>query len=103
MDCCQDRGAVALDLDDTQTTIEVLNEAEALMEQRRKRALLEDVAALTINDQLTTYLGEPYEDIYVNVLKMLAQLERALGRPVQVEQRPIQQGRQTISDEEFHP
>ena len=36
-------------------------------------------------------------------LTAIAQLERALGRPVQVEQRPIQQVRQTISDEEFHP
>jgi hypothetical protein len=70
-----DRGTVALLLDDPDTTIDVLNQAEALMEQRREQALLADVAALTINDQMTTYLGEPYEDIYVNVLKMLAQLE----------------------------
>jgi outer membrane protein TolC len=35
-------------------------------------------------------------------LTAIAQLERALGRPVEVEQRSIQQVRQTISDEEFH-
>ncbi len=70
-----DRGTVALVLDDTPTTIRVLNEAEELMDQRRRRAFLEDLAAATVSDQLTTYLGEPYEDIYVNVLKMLAHLE----------------------------
>jgi hypothetical protein len=70
-----DRGTVALVLDDAPTTVEVLNEAEDLMDERRRRAVLEDLAAATISDQLTTYLGEPYEDIYVNVLKMLAHLE----------------------------
>jgi outer membrane protein TolC len=35
-------------------------------------------------------------------LTAIAQLERALGRPVQVEERSIQQVRQTISDEESH-
>ncbi|MHC4306326.1 MAG: COG3014 family protein [Planctomycetota bacterium] len=70
-----DRGTVALVLDDAPTTVEILNEAEDLMDERRKRAALEALAAATISDQLTTYLGEPYEDIYVNVLKMLAHLE----------------------------
>jgi hypothetical protein len=70
-----DRGTVALVLDDAPTTVEVLNEAEDLMAGRRKRAALEDLAAITVSDQATTYLGEPYEDIYVNVLKMLAHLE----------------------------
>ena len=36
-------------------------------------------------------------------LTSIAQLERALGRPVTIEQRPIQQVRQTISGEESHP
>jgi outer membrane protein TolC len=36
-------------------------------------------------------------------LTSIAQLERALGRPVKVEQRSIEQVRQTISGEEFHP
>jgi hypothetical protein len=70
-----DRGTVALVLDDAPTTVEILNEAEDLMDERRKRAALEKLAAITLSDQLTTYLGEPYEDIYVNVLKMLAHLE----------------------------
>jgi hypothetical protein len=70
-----DRGTVALVLDDTTTTIRVLNDAEALMDQRRKQTFLETLGAATINDQVTTYLGEPYEDIYINVLKMLAHLE----------------------------
>jgi hypothetical protein len=70
-----DRGTVALVLDDAPTTVEILNEAEDLMDERRKRAALEELAAITLSDQLTTYLGEPYEDIYVNVLKMLAHLE----------------------------
>jgi hypothetical protein len=33
------------------------------------------LGALLINDTLRRYTGEPYEDIYVNVLKMLAHLE----------------------------
>ena len=70
-----DRGTVALVLDDTSMTIEVLSEAEELMDQRRKRALLENLAVMTVSEQLATYLGEPYEDIYVNVLKLLAHLE----------------------------
>lgn len=36
-------------------------------------------------------------------LTSIAQLERALGRPVQIEREPIAQVRRTISDEEFHP
>jgi len=36
-------------------------------------------------------------------LTSIAQLERALGRPLAIEQRPIQQVRQTISGEDTHP
>lgn len=36
-------------------------------------------------------------------LTSIAQLERALGRPVDVERQPIEQVRRTISDEESHP
>ncbi len=70
-----DRGSVALALDDAPTAIDVFNQAETTMDTRRRQHPAETLAAILISDRLTPYLGEPYEDIYVNVMKMLAHLE----------------------------
>ncbi len=70
-----DRGAVALAIDHDDEAVTALDEAEALMEQRRSETFLESLGVLLINDRQGPYLGEPYEDMYVNVLKMLAHLE----------------------------
>lgn len=69
-----DRGSVALAVDDHETTLELLERAEAMMEVYRETAG-DEIARWLINDTAAPYRGEPYEDMYVNVLKLLAQLE----------------------------
>lgn len=69
-----DRGGVALALGDDAETIALLERAEAMMEVYRKTAG-DEIAQWLINDTAAPYRGEPYEDLYVNVLKLLAQLE----------------------------
>lgn len=70
-----DRGATALALSDTTTTLAKLEEAEKFTELRLQRTAADSAAAWLLNDSKTTYLTEPYEDLYVNVLKLIAQLE----------------------------
>lgn len=70
-----DRGAVALALGDTQTTIETLEKAEARMDIVRESGAADEAAKWLLNDTAAPYIGEPYEDLYVNVFKLLAQLE----------------------------
>jgi hypothetical protein len=83
-----DRGAVALALDDTQTTVDLLEKAESYMEVRREPTAGDEFARWLLNDTAAPYYGEPYEDIYVNVLKMLARLERGeIGGGATVEAR----------------
>ncbi len=69
-----DRGTVAQAMGDSTTTIDTLNRAEAIMDTERGENLGDVLSALLINDTLRRYTGEPYEDIYLNVFKMLAQL-----------------------------
>lgn len=71
-----DRGAVALAQDDTAKAIEMLEKAEAVMDVQRESTTGDEIARWLVNDTAAAYVGEPYEDIYVNVLKLLAQLER---------------------------
>lgn len=70
-----DRGSAALALGDADTAIAEFSAAEQRMEERRSERLDESAAVLLMNDTHKPYLGEPYEDMYVNVFKMLAQLE----------------------------
>lgn len=70
-----DRGATALALNDTTTTIAKLEDAERAIELRRERTGGDVAAMWLLSDADTAYLAEPYEDMYVNVLKLLAQLE----------------------------
>jgi hypothetical protein len=69
-----DRGAVALSQDQGDQTIALLNEAEDQIELARKN-VGDVVSQWVLNDTAAQYLPEPYEDMYVNVLKLLAQLE----------------------------
>lgn len=71
-----DRGAIALALDDQRTTIELLEKAEAWAEVHREPTTGDELSRWLINDTLAPYYAEPYEDIYINVLKLLAQMER---------------------------
>ncbi|TVQ62991.1 MAG: hypothetical protein EA379_04635 [Phycisphaerales bacterium] len=69
-----DIGSLSLAMGDTQRAIQALNNAEAIMDQRRSETLAESLGVLLINDSQRPYLGEPYEEMYLNVLKMLAHL-----------------------------
>jgi hypothetical protein len=70
-----DRGTVAQALGDSATTVETLNRAEDIMDRERGEDIGDVLSALLINDTLRRYTGEPYEDIYLNVFKMLAHLQ----------------------------
>lgn len=70
-----DRGTVAQALGDSATTVETLNRAEAIMDTKRGENIGDVLSALLINDTLRRYTGEPYEDIYLNVFKMLAHMQ----------------------------
>jgi hypothetical protein len=70
-----DRGAIALALHDDNHAIDLLESAEASMEVYREPTGGEHLATWLLNDTAKAYYGQPYEEIYVNVLKMLAQLE----------------------------
>lgn len=70
-----DRGATALALDDDATAIRLLSEAEDEIEMRREKSAGDAVASWLLSDASTAYVAEPYEDLYLNVLKLLAQLE----------------------------
>jgi hypothetical protein len=70
-----DRGSVALALRDDTKTIEILNDAENQIEVQRRKSLADTVGQWVINDTAARYIAEPYEDMYVNVVKLLAQLD----------------------------
>ncbi len=69
-----DRGAVALYAGDPDTAVSLLDDAEAQIDLKREKSFGDQLASWTINDATAEYVAEPYEDIYVNVLKLLAQL-----------------------------
>lgn len=71
-----DRGAIALARDNPELAVEQLDKAEDFMEVRRESTVADDAARWLINDREATYYAEPYEEQYVNVLKLLAQLEQ---------------------------
>ena len=70
-----DRGTVAQALGDHETSIRTLNEADDIMDRSMSESIGDVLGALLINDAVRRYTGEPYESIYVNVVKMLAHLE----------------------------
>jgi hypothetical protein len=70
-----DRGAVALAMHDDDRTVSLLNDAEDTIALAREKSAADVIGEWTINDRTAKYVAEPYEDIYINVLKMLAQFE----------------------------
>lgn len=70
-----DRGAVALAQKDNAKAIDLLEKAESTMEVDREPTGGEELSRWLLNDTVVSYYGQPYEEIYVNVLKMLAQLQ----------------------------
>jgi len=71
-----DRGSIALARANLELGIDNLEQAEQFMENRREPTAGDEVSKWLINDAAATYYGEPYEEIYVNVLKLAARLER---------------------------
>lgn len=71
-----DRGAIGLAQGRPEVAIGELEKAESFMEVRRESGAGDDITRWLVNDASTTYIGEPYEEIYVNVLKLAARLER---------------------------
>jgi len=61
---------------DDEGAIGALTTAEIIMDTRFEENAGDVFAKLVLNDTLSNYLGEPYEDIDTNVFKMLAQLEQ---------------------------
>jgi len=70
-----DRGALALALNDTSTTVEMLERAERTTEVVREKSLGDVIGQWAVNDTAAKYVAAAYEDSYLNVLKLLAQLE----------------------------
>jgi len=70
-----DRGAAALALGDTQTALDMLEKAEAYMDILSRPTAAADLGKWLLNDTASPYFGEAYEDMYTNVLKLIAQLE----------------------------
>lgn len=71
-----DRGGVALAENNTDKTISTLEDAEKRIERQRSLSATEQASQWILNDTVVPYVVAPYEDMYVNVFKMLAQLER---------------------------
>lgn len=69
-----ERGSAALYQGDPQLAVRLLDDAERRIDGRREKSLGDQLASWTINDAAASYIAEPYEDIYVNVLKLIAQL-----------------------------
>jgi hypothetical protein len=70
-----DRGAIALALDDHATTLDVLEQAEQQVDANLDESMSDTLARWTLSDADTTYMPSLHETIYINVLKLLAQLE----------------------------
>ncbi|MCC6659411.1 MAG: hypothetical protein IT437_00860 [Phycisphaerales bacterium] len=70
-----DRGSVALALGNDDQAVELLNRAEDRIDRHREQSVQDQVTSWMLSDAATTYIAEPYEDMYVNVIKLLAQLE----------------------------
>lgn len=68
-----DRGAVGLAMGDYDKAIDLLNQAEDGVEYQRQKSLGDQIGQWTINDTTSSYVAEPYEDMYINVLKIIAQ------------------------------
>lgn len=71
-----ERGSIASALHQPAQTIDLLEKAEAYMETHREPTGSDQFGRWLLNDTVTPYFGEPYEDLYVNVFKLLAQLEQ---------------------------
>lgn len=73
-----ERGGAALASGDPERALRELEDAERRIDLVREKSAADVASQWLLSDAFTTYLAGPYEDLYVNVLKMLANLQ--LGR-----------------------
>lgn len=73
-----ERGAIAVAVDDYPRSIEILNKADDFMELEREQTSGDRLATWILNDTESPYYGAAYEDMYVNVLKLIAHLRRGV-------------------------
>jgi hypothetical protein len=71
-----DHGALMLESGQSDKALNELEAAEQIMDYGGNKSAGDGLAEWLINDTAAAYTGEPYESIYVNVLKLLAQLTR---------------------------
>jgi hypothetical protein len=70
-----DRGSLAQAMGDSDDAVKLLNDAEATIEVQREKSAGDVVGQWVINDTAAKYIAEPYEDMYLNVIKTLAHLQ----------------------------
>ncbi|MBX3378977.1 MAG: hypothetical protein KF805_02695 [Phycisphaeraceae bacterium] len=71
-----DRGGVAVAQNDAATTMRTLEDAEKRIDAQRELRPSEQAAQWVLNDTVVPYVAPAFEDIYVNVFKMLMQMEQ---------------------------
>ena len=71
-----DHGALMLESGQPDRALAELEQAEQMMDYGGNKTAADGITEWLINDTATPYVGEPYESIYVNVLKLCAQLTR---------------------------
>jgi hypothetical protein len=76
-----DRAAVALAAGDTGRALTELEEAKKQTEFNDQKNAGEVVAEWLLNDNFRRYVAEPYEDMYLSVLTMVALLEEGRVEP----------------------
>lgn len=76
-----DRGAVALALGDTGRAITEFEDAKRETEFNDQKSGGEVLAEWLLNDNARRYIAEPYEDMYLSVLTMVALLEEGRIEP----------------------
>lgn len=76
-----DRASAALGLGDTAKAIAELEEAKRQTEFNDNKNTGEVVAEWLLNDNFRRYVAEPYEDMYLSVLTMVALLEEGRVQP----------------------
>ena len=73
-----DRGSIAFALGDDKRAFADWEEADKIMDLWREQPAGDTVASWLLNDEVTNYIAAPYEDMYVNAMKLLVNLR--LGR-----------------------
>ncbi|MGH7243048.1 MAG: hypothetical protein ACREJD_06490 [Phycisphaerales bacterium] len=98
-----DRGGVALAQNDAAATMRSLEDAEKRIDAQRALRPSEQAAQWVLNDTVVPYIAPPFEDIYVNVFKMLMQMEQGrLDGGATVEARRMANKTNLLRDQYLH-